>query len=188
MTLTRSSGPLTDHTDKQIRHLVAGLLRDIPDFPKPGVLFKDFTPLLADGAAMGALVEHIADRYRGRVDTVVGIEARGFILGAAVAHELGVGFVPVRKAGKLPADTHEATYTLEYGTASLEIHVDAFVEGHRVLVMDDVLATGGTAAATCDLVERAGGVVVAVEVVLEIDSLNGRSALPGRKVASILRT
>ncbi|HPV80066.1 MAG TPA: adenine phosphoribosyltransferase [Dermatophilaceae bacterium] len=164
-------------SDEQIRQLVLDHLRDIPDFPKPGVLFKDFTPLLADGDALRAVADHLAQRYAGRVDAVVGIEARGFILGAATAYAMGVGFVPVRKAGKLPGETYEATYTLEYGTATLEIHVDAFVEGQRVLIMDDVLATGGTAAATCELVERAGGQVVAVDVVLEIGGFNGRDAL-----------
>ncbi|MBK8469490.1 MAG: adenine phosphoribosyltransferase [Actinomycetales bacterium] len=173
-------------SDDSIRELIEARLRDIPDFPKPGVLFKDFTPLLADGDALRAVVDDVASRYAGRVDAIVGIEARGFILGAATAYAMGVGFVPVRKAGKLPGDTHEATYTLEYGTASLEIHVDAFVEGHRILVMDDVLATGGTAAATCDLVERAGGRVVAVECVLEIGFLHGRDALVGREVHSII--
>lgn len=171
-----------------IGELVRSRLRDVPDFPKPGVLFKDFTPLLGDGPALSTLVDDIADRYAGRVDAVVGIEARGFILGAAVAYRLGVGFIPVRKAGKLPGDTHEATYLLEYGTASLQIHVDALVQGHRVVIVDDVLATGGTAAATCDLVERAGGRVVAVEVVLEIGFLAGRAALTGREVHSVLVT
>ncbi len=171
-----------------IPELVASRLRDVPDFPKPGVLFKDFPPLLGDGPALARLVDDIAARYSGRIDAVVGIEARGFILGAAVAYRLGVGFIPVRKAGKLPGDTHEATYVLEYGTATLEIHVDALVAGHRVVILDDVLATGGTAAATCDLVERAGGLVVAVEVVLEIGFLDGRAALAGRDVHSILVT
>ncbi|MBK8757320.1 MAG: adenine phosphoribosyltransferase [Actinomycetales bacterium] len=169
-----------------IAALVAGKLRDVPDFPKPGVLFKDFTPLLADPEGLAAVVEDVRSRYAGRVDVVVGIEARGFILGAATAHALGVGFVPVRKAGKLPGRTHRAEYTLEYGTAVLELHVDAFVEGHRVLIMDDVLATGGTAAATCDLVERAGGQVIALDFVLELGFLHGRDALPGREVHSIL--
>lgn len=173
-------------SDAQLRQLVLEHLRDIPDFPKPGVLFKDFTPLLADGDALRAVADHVAQRYAGRVDAVVGIEARGFILGAATAHALGVGFVPVRKAGKLPGRTHRAEYTLEYGTAVLELHVDAFVEGHRVLIMDDVLATGGTAAATCDLVERAGGQVIALDFVLELGFLHGRDALPGREVHSIL--
>ena len=181
-----ASIPSVSTSDAQIRRLVADHLRDIPDFPKPGVLFKDFTPLLADGDALRAVADHVAQRYAGRVDAVVGIEARGFILGAATAYSLGVGFVPVRKAGKLPSETYAATYTLEYGTATLEIHVDAFVEGHRVLIMDDVLATGGTAAATCELVERAGGEVVAIDVVLEIGFLHGRHALPGREVFSLL--
>ncbi|MEI2825469.1 MAG: adenine phosphoribosyltransferase [Dermatophilaceae bacterium] len=173
-------------TDASVRALVASKLRDIPDFPTPGVLFKDFTPLLADADAVRAVVDDVARRYRGRVDVVVGVEARGFILGAAAAYAMGVGFVPVRKAGKLPGRTHEAEYTLEYGTATLEVHVDAFISGHRVLIMDDVLATGGTAAATCDLVERAGASVVALEFVLEIGFLNGRAALPGRVVSAML--
>lgn len=170
----------------RVRELVESRLRDIHDFPKPGIVFKDFTPLLGDGPALREVVDDIAGRYAGRVDAVVGIEARGFIIGAAVAYALGVGFVPVRKAGKLPGDTHEATYTLEYGSASLEIHVDALVEGHRVVIIDDVLATGGTAAATCGLVERAGGQVVAIEVILELGFLDGRSALPGREIHSVL--
>ena len=177
--------PLTT-SDAQLRQLVLEHLRDIPDFPKPGVLFKDFTPLLADGDALRAVADHVAQRYAGRVDAVVGIEARGFILGAATAYAMGVGFVPVRKVGKLPGETYAATYTLEYGTATLEIHVDAFVDGQRVLVMDDVLATGGTAAATCQLVEQAGGQVVAVDVVLELGFLHGRDALPGREVFSLI--
>ena len=171
---------------ESIGDLVASRLRDVPDFPQPGVLFKDFTPLLADGPALRAVADDIATRYAGRVDTIVGIEARGFILGAAAAYALGVGFVPVRKAGKLPGDTHEATYSLEYGTATLEIHADAFVGGHRVLVMDYVLATGGTAAATCELVERAGGTVAGIEIVLEIGFLGGRAALTRWPVHSML--
>lgn len=173
-------------TDTQLASRVRSLLRDIPDFPKPGVLFKDFTPLLADADALRAVADDVATTYAGRVDVVVGVEARGFILGAATAYSLGVGFVPVRKAGKLPGETHEATYTLEYGTATLEIHIDALVQGHRALIMDDVLATGGTAAATCDLVERAGGTVVALDFVLEIGALHGRAALPGREVRTLL--
>lgn len=172
--------------DGGISALVRARLRDIPDFPKPGIAFKDLTPLLADGAALRAVADHVASRYAGRVDVVVGIEARGFILGAATAYALGVGFVPVRKEGKLPAATHRAEYTLEYGSAVLEVHVDAFVRGRRALVMDDVLATGGTAAAACQLVEMAGGTVVAVEVALELAELDGRSALPGREVSTLV--
>lgn len=169
-----------------IADVIASRLRDIPDFPVPGVVFKDFTPLLSDGPAFRAVVQDISSRYVGQVDVIVGIEARGFILGAAVAYELGIGFVPVRKAGKLPGETHSAEYQLEYGSAVIEVHMDAFIAGARVLVMDDVLATGGTAAATCDLIERAGANVAAVEVVLELGFLNGRSKLPGRTVHAML--
>ena len=171
----------------KISILVAQKLRDVPDFPKPGVLFKDFTPLLADPHGLAAVVEDVRSRYAGRVDVVVGIEARGFILGAAAAHALGVGFVPVRKAGKLPGRTHRAEYTLEYGTAVLELHVDAFVTGHRVLIMDDVLATGGTVSGAVALLRRAGAVVDVVSVVLELEALGGRARLrtelPGGPVA-----
>ncbi|WP_410505971.1 adenine phosphoribosyltransferase [Intrasporangium sp.] len=169
-----------------IAELVRDHLRDIPDFPKPGVLFKDFTPLIADGPAMKALVLDIARRYAGRVDVVVGIEARGFILGAAVAYELGLGMVPIRKAGKLPGETIKESYALEYGTAEIEVHTDAFRPGQRVLVIDDVLATGGTAEATAALVERAGALVTAIEVVLELSFLEGRKRLGGRDVNAIL--
>ncbi|WP_034805359.1 adenine phosphoribosyltransferase [Intrasporangium oryzae] len=174
------------HADESVAELVASRLRDIPDFPKPGVLFKDFTPLIADGPALGALVRDIADRYRDRVDVIVGIEARGFILGAAVAYELGLGMVPVRKAGKLPGETLRESYALEYGTAEIEVHNDAFEVGQRVLVIDDVLATGGTAEAACSLVERAGAEVAAIEVVLELAFLDGRSRLGDRTVNAIL--
>jgi len=169
-----------------ISEVVASHLRDVPDFPVAGVVFKDFTPLLSDGHALRAVVQEISGRYAGRVDVVVGIEARGLILGAAVAYELGIGFVPVRKAGKLPGETHSAEYDLEYGSAVIEVHADAFTGGKRALVMDDVLATGGTAEAACELVERAGGSVEAVEVVLELCFLHGRSKLEGRPVHAIL--
>jgi len=169
-----------------IGEVVATRLRDIPDFPIPGVTFKDFTPLLSDGAALRAVVQDIARRYAGRVDVVVGIEARGFIFGAAVAYELGVGFVPVRKAGKLPGETHSETYDLEYGSAVIEIHTDALARGTRTLVIDDILATGGTAAATCELVERAGATVEAVEVLVELAFLGGRTKLAGRTVHAMV--
>ena len=143
-------------SDGSIRKLVLDRIRDIPDFPQAGVLFKDFTPLLADGAAFAAVTHDISSRDAGQVDVVVGIEARGFILGAAVAHHLGSGFVPVRKSGKLPGPSLSEEYTLEYGTAVLEVHEGALQPGERALVVDDVLATGGTVAATCRLVERAG--------------------------------
>ena len=169
-----------------IVEVVASRLRDISDFPIPGVTFKDFTPLLSDGPALRAVVQDISGRYAGRVDAVVGIEARGFIFGAAVAYELGIGFVPVRKAGKLPGLTHSQTYDLEYGSAVIEIHTDAFAPGMRTVVIDDILATGGTAAATCELIERAGATVEALEVLVELGFLNGRSKLGGRTVHAML--
>ena len=169
-----------------IGEVVASRLRDVPDFPVPGVVFKDFTPLLGDGPALRAVVQDISGRYAGRVDVVVGIEARGLILGAAVAYELGIGFVPVRKAGKLPGMTHSAEYDLEYGSAIIEIHADAFTSGQRAVVMDDVLATGGTAEAACQLVEGAGASVEAVEVVLELCFLHGRDKLGERPVHAML--
>lgn len=161
-------------------------VRDVPDFPKVGVVFKDIVPLLGDGPAFASVVRHLADRYRGRVDVVVGIEARGFILGAPVAVALGRGFVPVRKAGKLPGPTHRATYELEYGTATIEVPQGVFVPGQRAVVVDDVLATGGTARATCDLVECAGAEVVELAMLLELSFLHGREQLAGRVVHSLL--
>lgn len=172
--------------ERPVAELILSRLREIPDFPDPGVLFRDFTPFLADGDALRRAVDNIAGRYRGRVDTVVGIEARGFILGTAVAYALGVGFVPVRKEGKLPATTHKVSYALEYGTATIEMHADALPGTPRVLVMDDVLATGGTASAACQLVERAGGQVVAVDVVIELSALRGRDALAAWPVSAML--
>ncbi|GAA1184702.1 adenine phosphoribosyltransferase [Ornithinimicrobium humiphilum] len=165
--------------------VLAGM-RDIPDFPINGVVFKDFTPILLDPSLRGRIVSDTVARQRGRVDVVAGIEARGFILGAMIAHELGVGFVPVRKEGKLPSAVHKMSYALEYGTATLEIHQDAVSNGERVLVVDDVLATGGTLAATCDLIEQCGASVAAIELVLEIGMLGGRDKLGGYDVHSIL--
>ena len=171
--------------DGSIRELVLSRIRDIPDFPQAGVQFKDFTPLLADGEAFGAVVEDIAGRYAGAVDVVVGIEARGFILGAAVAYHLGSGFVPVRKSGKLPGPSLREEYTLEYGSAVLEVHEGALRPDQRVLVVDDVLATGGTVAATCRLVERAGATVTGIDVVLELTFLNGRDTVGDRPLYAI---
>jgi adenine phosphoribosyltransferase len=175
--------------------LISARIRDIPDYPQPGVVFKDITPLLADGDAFGAVVSAMAEGSRGegglgqgvgRIDKVVGIEARGFILAAPVACCLGAGFVPVRKQGKLPAETLAESYELEYGTATVEVHVDAFGPGDRVLIVDDVLATGGTAAASVSLVRRSGAEVAAVSVLLELGFLNGRSRLPDVEVRSLL--
>ncbi|SCF35411.1 adenine phosphoribosyltransferase [Micromonospora marina] len=171
----------------EVAQLVASRLLDVPDFPKPGVVFKDLMPLFADGVAFRAVIDGII-AYHGRdsFDTVAGIEARGFVLAAAVAYATGVGVVPVRKAGKLPRATHSASYALEYGEATLEVHQDAFTAGHRVLVLDDVLATGGTAEATLDLVERAGGTVAGFTVLLELGFLAGRQRLAQRPVHALL--
>jgi adenine phosphoribosyltransferase len=166
--------------------LVSARLRDILDFPTPGIVFKDVTPVLADAEAFGAVIRDMAERRRGSVDLVVGIEARGFIFGAALAHELGIGFVPVRKAGKLPGRTRGVSYDLEYGSATIEIHEDSFVGGERVLVVDDVLATGGTAEATCTLLEQAGAEVVAFETLVELAFLHGRERLSGRDVHTVV--
>jgi adenine phosphoribosyltransferase len=166
---------------------LAGLVRDIPDFPRPGVTFKDITPLLADADAFRASVDAIADHFADQgVDRVLGVEARGFILAAPVAYRFGAGFTPVRKAGKLPWQVEAEEYALEYGTDLLEIHKDAVVEGDRVLVVDDVLATGGTAAATVRLVERLGGDVVGLGFVIELAFLAGRDRLPGRELVSLV--
>jgi adenine phosphoribosyltransferase len=168
-----------------LRNLIAARIRDIDDYPRRGVVFKDITPLLADGAAFREVVEGLAATY-GDVDKVAGIEARGFILAAPVACRLGAGFVPVRKKGKLPAATFSEDYELEYGTATVEVHQDAFGPADRVLIVDDVLATGGTAAATANLVRRAGGTVVGIAVLIELSFLGGRNKLPGLPVTALL--
>ncbi|MFM8846437.1 MAG: adenine phosphoribosyltransferase [Actinomycetota bacterium] len=163
------------------------LIRAIEDYPTPGVTFRDITPLLGNGPAFGEAISSLAARFRGAgVDRVVGVEARGFILGAPVAVELGAGFVPVRKAGKLPWAVAREEYELEYGTDKLEIHRDAVHPGERILVVDDVLATGGTAAATCRLVTGLGGVVVGLGVLLELTFLSGRDRLGGIAVESLI--
>ena len=163
-------------------------IRDVPDFPKPGILFKDITPLLADREAFRSTVDTIADHFAGhRVDTVVGVEARGFILAAPVAYRCGAGFVPVRKAGKLPWRTETEEYELEYGTDRLEIHHDAMAPGDRVLIVDDVIATGGTVAATIRLVEKLDATVVGLGFVLELAFLRGRDKLEGYEAVSLIR-
>ena len=168
-----------------IAELIRSRIRDVADYPQPGVTFKDITPLLADGAAFAAVVSALASGYDG-VDKVAGIEARGFILAAPVAIVLGAGFVPVRKAGKLPGPIYAQSYDLEYGSATVEVHQDAFAPGERVLVVDDVLATGGTGSATAELVRKAGGEVAAIAVIMELSFLNGRSRLPGAAIRSLL--
>ena len=167
--------------------LVAGRILDVPDFPKPGILFKDLMPLFADGPTFRAAIDAIIDHHgRDRFDVVAGIEARGFVLAAAIAYATGVGVVPVRKAGKLPRKVLAATYALEYGEATLELHADAFGPDQRVLVVDDVLATGGTAAATLGLIERAGGTVAGFSVLLELEFLGARAKLAPREVHALL--
>jgi adenine phosphoribosyltransferase len=169
------------------RGLLAQHVRDVEDFPQPGVTFKDVTPLLLDHEAFSTVVDAVVMRFgRGRIDKVVGIEARGFIIAAPVAYRLGAGFVPLRKSGKLPHDTHAKAYELEYGQETLEIHADAFSAGERVLIVDDVLATGGTAHAASHLVETAGAEVVGLAFVIELAALAGRAQLRGREVMSLL--
>lgn len=163
------------------------LVRDVPDFPQDGVVFKDITPLLADPVAFSTVIDLIVVHFgRGSVDKVVGIEARGFIIASPVAYHFGAGFVPVRKKDKLPWHTEAAEYSLEYGTATLEIHQDAIAPGERVLIVDDVLATGGTARATADVVERIGGKIVGVACLIELDFLRGRMQLEGYDLFTLL--
>ncbi len=162
-------------------------IRDIPDFPKEGIVFKDITPLLADKKAFTYAIDAIAHHFdRDEIDKVVGIEARGFILAAPVAYHFGAGFVPVRKAGKLPRDRVSADYQLEYGTATLEMHTDAVSAGQRVLLVDDVLATGGTMEAGCRLIEQAGGAVAGCAFLVELSFLGGRKRLAGHDVFSLI--
>ena len=168
-----------------IAELITVKVRDVPNYPQPGVLFKDITPLLADAPAFAQIVTGLAAGHAG-VDKVAGIEARGFILAAPVACSLGAGFVPIRKQGKLPGPAFAQSYELEYGSATIEVHQDAFEPGDRVLIIDDVLATGGTAAASAELVRRCGATVEAIVVLLELGFLDGRSKLPGLPVRALL--
>ena len=162
-------------------------VRDVPDFPTPGILFRDITPLLADPAAFAAAVEAMSEPFRSSAaEKVVGIEARGFMFGAAIARALGLGFVHARKPGKLPGATERVSYGLEYGSDGLEIHTDALSRGQRVLIVDDVLATGGTAAAASELVERLGARVAALSFLIELAALGGRSRLSGRPTGAVL--
>ena len=162
-------------------------IREVPDFPKPGILFKDITTLLKEPAALDAAVRQLADPYRNAgVSLVAGIESRGFIFGAAVARELGAGFVPIRKSGKLPAETASQNYELEYGTDSIEIHTDAIVPGQRVLLVDDLLATGGTMEAAVKLVKRLRARVAGIAFLIELTALDGRSRLPGESVMALV--
>jgi len=169
----------------ELTRLITTLVRDVPDYPQAGVVFKDITPLLADGKAFAAVIEALAETY-GPVDKVAGIEARGFILAAPVACRIGAGFVPIRKQGKLPGVTFAQEYDLEYGTATIEVLTDAFAPDERVLVIDDVLATGGTARASADLVQRTGAQVTGLAVLLELSFLNGRARLADLPVSALL--
>lgn len=168
------------------RALVESLIRPVPDFPKPGILFRDISPLLADPAALDSVVQAMAEPWRGRCDAVAGMEARGFIFGALVARALGVGFIPVRKPGKLPYRTESVSYGLEYGTDTLEMHIDACVPGARVLICDDLLATGGTADATRQLIERVGGLVAGYAFAIELEDLGGRARLNSQAIEALL--
>jgi adenine phosphoribosyltransferase len=166
---------------------IQSLIRDVPDFPEQGIVFKDITPVLADPIAYSTIIDLIVVHFgRGNVDKVVGIEARGFLLAAPVAYHFGAGIVPVRKKGKLPHETIEEEYALEYGTATLEIHQDAVAAGERVLIVDDVLATGGTARATASLVERVGGKVVGIACLIELDFLHGRERIEGYDLLTLI--
>jgi adenine phosphoribosyltransferase len=167
--------------------ILAEHIRDVPDFPNDGVTFKDITPLLGNPAAFSSAVDAIVVSFgRGSIDKVVGIEARGFILATPVAYHFGAGFVPMRKQGKLPRETYGETYDLEYGTETLEVHADAFDDGDRVLIVDDVLATGGTAAAACELVTRAGGRVAGLAFLIELTFLGGAARISGHDYTSLL--
>jgi adenine phosphoribosyltransferase len=163
------------------------LIREVPDFPKPGINFYDITTLLKDPAGFEEAIDSLTELCRGLdIDTVIGVESRGFIFGAPLAYQLGVGFIPVRKPKKLPSDTVSVSYELEYGTDSLEMHKDAVGEGHNVLIIDDLLATGGTARAVVDLVEKVGGKVAGLIFVVELTFLNGRAKFEGYNVKSLI--
>ena len=162
-------------------------IRSIPDFPIPGILFRDITPVLQDPTSLAAAIDLMANAYKGvKIDVVIGIEARGYILGTPIAYKLGAGFVPVRKPGKLPFDKVSVDYELEYGTNTLEMHRDAVAGGQRVLVVDDLLATGGTAAAVRQLIDKLGGTIVGFAFLVELTMLDGRAKLPGVDVKSFI--
>jgi adenine phosphoribosyltransferase len=163
-------------------------VRNIPDFPKPGILFRDVTTLIQNGEAFKESVDLIVKKYKGeKIDKVVAVEARGFIFGAAIAHKLGIGFIPVRKKGKLPFKTKSVTYKLEYGTDTLEIHKDAIASGERILIVDDLLATGGTVKAVTELVSGLGGKIIGIAFVIELFDLGGREKLKGYDIYSLIK-
>jgi adenine phosphoribosyltransferase len=174
--------------DDDVRAQLVARIRDVPDFPIAGVVFKDITPLLQDPHTFRLALEALAAPYRGAsLDLIVGMESRGFVFGAPIAYMLNLGFVPIRKLGKLPWETNKVEYALEYGSNTLEIHRDAIKPGQRVLIVDDLLATGGTVRASIDLVEGLGGVVVAVAFLVELTFLGGRDTLAGREVCSVIQ-
>jgi len=163
-------------------------IRNVPDFPIKGVVFRDITTLISDPDAFRFTIDHLYERYKSKkLDLIVGIESRGFIFGGALADRLGIGFVPARKPGKLPADTVEESYELEYGKATLQIHSDAIKSGQKILILDDLLATGGTLAATAKLVERLGGIIEEIAIIIELSFLNGRKRLPGKQIYSLVQ-
>ncbi|MBM4168258.1 MAG: adenine phosphoribosyltransferase [Ignavibacteria bacterium] len=169
-------------------HPLAASIRNIPDFPKPGIVFRDITTLWKDPSAFREVVEIFVRRYRGAgIEKIVCVESRGFVFGGALAQELGVGLVPVRKKGKLPSKTIRAQYDLEYGTDTIEIHADAITRGEKILIHDDLLATGGTIQATCELVEQLGGTIVEIAFLMELSFLKGRDRLKGKEIFSIIR-
>ena len=179
--------PVTIH-EQDVAERLRALIRDVPDFPRPGIVFRDITVLLGDGPAFGAAISALAAPYSDAgIALVAGIESRGFILGGAVADRLGSGFVPIRKEGRLPAERISQAYSLEYGEAIVEIHADAITAGQRVLIVDDLLATGGTAAATAALVDQLGGAIAGFAFLVELSDLGGSAALRGRPYTALLR-
>lgn len=179
---------LKEIPDTELEALLKAHIRDVPDFPKPGILFKDITPLLQNAEALKLMVEQMAVRFqKENIDYVAGIESRGFILGMPLAYELGVGFIPIRKAGKLPAETYKQEYALEYGTDTIEMHCDALENGQRILLIDDLLATGGTAAAALSLLDKAGADLVAAVFAIELTFLKGIERLGSCKSLSLIK-
>lgn len=174
---------ISDVTEKLL-----AAVRDVPDFPKPGIIFKDITPILGNGKLFRASVELFLEKCRGKeIDKVVGIDARGFLFGSAVAYELGVGFVPLRKKGRLPYKTESAKYSLEYGEAEMELHIDAIEAGQRIVLIDDLLATGGTSASAATLIKKVGGILLEAQFLIELEFLHGRKKLEPTPVVSFLK-
>jgi adenine phosphoribosyltransferase len=174
--------------DTDILEKLRTRVRDVPDFPKKGIVFKDITPILNDPVLFRASIDLFLERCRGKkIDKIVGIDARGFLFGSAVAYELGVGFVPIRKRGKLPYKTEVAKYSLEYGEAEMEVHTDAMMAGERIVLVDDLLASGGTSAAAAALIRKAGGQLLEAQFLIELEFLNGRKQLEPTPVVSFLK-